>query len=258
MSRSAPRPSVLAGNRLVLAGAVLYLLEWVAIVAAGVGVPLGGTASAHDVATAYADHADSLGWAAGWFSVVLLGRVLLMVGLRSALAPSGRSAALMDGAVAAMTVSVALEVAVYGVAAGASWSLANGGSLATTRTLDAVSFQLNWMLYGPLGVSVLCATVAMWRSGAFSRVLAGLGLLAGVGCTVLGLAFVAPRLSAGAEALSSAAALLWVWMLWTGVVTWRTVHTVVNRFGAPGLEDLIDTAQRELAVAQEELRKLAE
>lgn len=36
------------------------------------------------------------------------------------------------------------------------------------------------------------------------------------------------------------------------------VHTVVNRFGAPGLEDLIDTAQRELAVAQEELRKLAE
>jgi hypothetical protein len=221
MSRSASRPSGTAGNRLVLAGAVLYLLEWVAIVAAGVGVPLGANASAHEVMTAYAGHPDALGWAAGWFSVVLLGRVLLMVGLRSALARSGRSPALMDVAVAAMAVSVALEIAVYGVAAGASWSLTNGGSLATTRTLDAVAFQLNWMLYGPLGVSVLCAAVAMWRSTSFSRVLAGLGLLAGAAFTAVGLALVAPRLAGGAEALSSAAALLWIWMLWTGVVTWR-------------------------------------
>jgi hypothetical protein len=36
------------------------------------------------------------------------------------------------------------------------------------------------------------------------------------------------------------------------------VHNIVNRFGAPGLEDLIDLAQRELAIAREELRKLAE
>jgi hypothetical protein len=36
------------------------------------------------------------------------------------------------------------------------------------------------------------------------------------------------------------------------------VHNIVNRFGAPGLEDLIDLAQRELDIAQEELRKLAE
>jgi hypothetical protein len=36
------------------------------------------------------------------------------------------------------------------------------------------------------------------------------------------------------------------------------VTNIVNRFGAPGLEDLIDLAQRELEVAREELRKLAE
>jgi hypothetical protein len=36
------------------------------------------------------------------------------------------------------------------------------------------------------------------------------------------------------------------------------VQHIVNRFGAPGLEDLIDLAQHELAEAREELRKLAE
>jgi hypothetical protein len=36
------------------------------------------------------------------------------------------------------------------------------------------------------------------------------------------------------------------------------VQHVVNRYGAPGLEDLIAYAQEELLVAQEELRKLAE
>lgn len=35
------------------------------------------------------------------------------------------------------------------------------------------------------------------------------------------------------------------------------VQTVVNRFGAPGLEDLIAEAQRELAVARAALEQLA-
>ncbi|HEU4568348.1 MAG TPA: hypothetical protein VFR99_09965 [Marmoricola sp.] len=216
------RPVALVGNRLVLAGAVGYLLEWVAIIVAGVGVPLGAAASGHDVAAAYAGHADSLGWAAGWFSVVLLGRVVLVAGLRSALAASGRPHPLMDVAVAAMAVSVALEIAVYTVAAGAAWSLAHGGSLATVRTLDAVSFQANQALYGPIGVSVLCAAVAMWRSQLFPRVLAGLGVVAGAVLSVLGLAVVAPRFAGLADTFSAAALLMWVWMLWSGVVCWRS------------------------------------
>lgn len=214
------RPT-LTGNRLVLTGAVLYLLEWVAIIGAGVGVPLGATASAHDLTAAYVGHDNALGWAAGWFSVVELGRVLLMVGLRSALAATGRPHPLMDLAVVAMTVSVAIEVLVYAIAAGASWSLDNGGSLATTRTLDAVAFETNLTLYGPAGVSVLCAAVAMWRSEAFVRALAGLGAVAGTLLTVTGLALVTPRFAGAADAFSSAALLMWVWMLWTGVVVWR-------------------------------------
>lgn len=217
MSRSV----ALTGNRLVLAGAVLYLLEWVAIIAAGVDVPLGASASAHDVLSAYAGHADALGWAAGWFSVVELGRVLLMVGLRAALADSGRPQRLMDVAVVAMAVSVALEVVVYAVAAGAAWALGHGGSAATTRTLDAVASSASEMLYGPLGVAMLCAGVAMWRSGLFPRVLCGLALVSGVACTAIGLALTAPRFAAVAGALSAAALLLWIWMLWTGVVCWR-------------------------------------
>jgi hypothetical protein len=232
------RPA-LAGNRLVLAGAVLYLLEWVAIIVAAVGVPLGATASAHDLAAAYAGHSDALGWAAGWFCVVELGRVLLMLGLRSALAATGRTHPLMDLAVIAMAVSVALEIVVYAVAAGASWSLDNGGSLATTRALDAVAFQTNMTLYGPAGVSVLCAALAMWRSGAFSRALAGLGAVGGSLLIVIGLALVAPRFSGAADAFSSAALLMWVWMLWTGVVVWRARPRADQATGRnPSLDDL--------------------
>ena len=39
--------------------------------------------------------------------------------------------------------------------------------------------------------------------------------------TLLGLAFVSPRFTDIATALGFAALLLWVWMLWTGVVLWR-------------------------------------
>jgi hypothetical protein len=40
----------LVGNRLVLIGGVVYLLEWVAIIAAHVNAPLGGAATAAEVA----------------------------------------------------------------------------------------------------------------------------------------------------------------------------------------------------------------
>jgi len=211
----------LVGNRLVLTGAIMYLLEWVAIVAGHVGVPLGATVGAAGIARAYGGHADSLGWAAGWFGVVLLGRVLIMTGLRSALADSHRPQRLMDLAVAAMALSVALETCVYAVAAGASWSLGAQGSLAAARSLDAVASQLNHVLYGPLGVSLVAAGIAMWRSGLFPRTLAALGTVAGVLSTLIGLALAAPRFSGAADALSSVALLFWVWMIWTGVVLWR-------------------------------------
>ncbi len=80
----------LVGTRLVLIGAILYLLEWVAILAAHVGAPLGAASPATEVMHGYVGHADAIDWAAGWFGVVLFGRVVLVVGLRVCLARSGR------------------------------------------------------------------------------------------------------------------------------------------------------------------------
>ena len=210
-----------AGNRLVLAGALLYLLEWVAIIAAGVSIPVGATASAHAVTSAYAGHANAIGWSAGWFCVVEVGRILVMVGLRAALPDVTRLRPLLDVAVIAMAVSVAVEIVVYAVAAGGAWSLANGGSAADVRVLDAVSYQLNETIYGPLGVAMLCAGWVMWKSGAFNRVLPVLAMAAGTLFTLLGLAFVAPRFSDVAQGLGTGAILMWIWMVWTGVVLWR-------------------------------------
>ena len=214
-------PHSISGNRLVLSGAVLYLLEWVAIIAGSVDVPLGAAASTHDLTAAYSGHAEALGWAVGWFCVVEFGRVILIVGLRAALAAPGRDHALMDIAVVAMAVSVALEVVVYAVAAGASWALERGGSLATTRALDAVAFVTSQAVYGPIGVSVLCAAVVMWRSSSFAKPLSALGIVAGVAFTALSLVLVGPRFTSAADAASAAALPMWIWMVWTGVVVWR-------------------------------------
>jgi hypothetical protein len=221
MATTTTERPVLVGNRLVLVGSVLYLLEWVAIIAAHVDAPLGADVSASDVTSAYSGSTDAWGWAAGWFSVVLLGRVLIMTGLRSALVDSGRPQRIMDFAVVAMAASVILEVATYAGTAGGAWYLDNGGSSDVVRGLDAAMFLLNNMIFGPLGVAVLCAGAAMWISGLFSRVLCGIGLLAGVAATLLGVAFAAPGASSAAEALGFALLLFWIWMLWAGVLCWR-------------------------------------
>ena len=229
------RPALM-GNRLVLAGSVLYLLEWVAIVAAHVNAPLGAEASASHVVSTYTGSADAYGWAAGWFSVVLLGRVLLMTGIRSALADSGRPQRIMDFAVIAMAASVVLEVATYAGTAGMAWYAEHGGSAEVLRGLDAVMFKLDDMIYGPLGVAVLCAAAAMWMSGLFPRILCGVGLVSGVGGTLIGLALVGPGLSGVAGAVSFAVVLFWIWMLWTGVVCWRAKGLVTaSSPGEPGL-----------------------
>lgn len=246
MSRPALR---ISGNRMVLTGAALYLLEWVAILTAGVSVPLGADADPHDLAVGYSGHADALGWAAGWFCVVLLGRVLLMAGLRSALHRPGRADALMDVAVVAMGVSVALEVLVYGTTAGAGWSLAHGGSLSTIGGFDAVAFEINRTLYGPMGVSVFCAGLAMWRSGSFGRVLPALALVTGGAFSILGLAFGAPRFAGVADALSAAALPLWVWMIWTGLVVWRAERSRIGADAGPARRVGSGDATEDLALA---------
>jgi len=205
---------------MVLTGAVLYLLEWVAIVAAHLGVPLGAGAGATTVVQGYTGHVEAFGWAAGWFSVVEMGRLLVVVGLAAALRRSARDNALMGVAVAAMAVSCALEIAAYAVAASVAWTVPLG-SVATDRALDAVSYDLSLMVWGPFGVSLLCAGLAMARTRLFGRILPVLALLTGALASAIGLAFTRPSGHGAVGALGAAAVVFWVWMIWTGIVVWR-------------------------------------
>jgi hypothetical protein len=232
-SQSSTGTPSLVGNRLVLIGAVVYLLEWVAIIAANVDAPLGAEQSTQHLLTAYDGRVQALGWASGWFGIVLLGRVLIVIGLRTALADSGRPHPLMDLAVAAMLASVVIETATYAIVAGAAWSHAHGGSTDVLRGIDAVGFQLDVLVLGPAGVSLVCSGYAMWVSRLFPRVLSGAALLAGTLLVVHGLAAAAPGRSGLADGLSLGVAVFWLWMLWLGVLLWRRVPTTVTEPAAP-------------------------
>jgi hypothetical protein len=222
MQEGRERQSIV-GNRMVLIGAVMYLLEWVAIAAGQAGAPVGPAGSSSDVVATYTGHETGLGWAAGWFSVVLLGRILVMTGLRAALTDSGRPDRLLDFGIAAMAVGVALEIATYGLAAGTAWFASHGGGAAEVGVLDSATSELNGMILGPTGVAALVAGIAMWRSRLFGRVLPVLALLPGVVLVVVGLALAAPSLLGPARALSAVLLLFWGWMLWTGILLWRRV-----------------------------------
>ena len=70
--RTALAGPTLVGSCSFCSGALLYLLEWVAIIAAKVDAPLGAGASTRTWPAAYdRRRAAREAWAAGWFSVVL-------------------------------------------------------------------------------------------------------------------------------------------------------------------------------------------
>jgi hypothetical protein len=223
------------GTRLALVGAVVYLLEWVAIVAASPPGPFGpGTASA-DIVGAYAGHDGPAALSAAWFAVCLVGRVIYMAGLKASLRARPRELPLMDVAVAAMAISVALEVASYATVAGAARVAADGGDGGLVVALDEVAFWLNLMIFGSIGVSLIAAGTAMLRSRLFPQWLGWIGLTAGVaaavGC-VLAAATAGESAQGVADAVTSVAAVaMWVWMLVTGVLLWRETAQPPSRVG---------------------------
>lgn len=222
---SAARRDAPLGNRLALAGAVLYLLEWVAIIAASPPGPLGPGTGTAEVVDAYSEHAGAAAFSAAWFAVCLVGRVMYMAGLKASLRERPRELPLLDLAVAAMAISVALEIAAYSVAAGAARLAADGADDGLVVALDGAGYWLNLVLWGPLGVSVLASGAAMLRSRLFPSWLCWLALVAGlaalVGC--VSTAVTAGEGGAGlSDAVTSVAALgMWVWMIVTGVQLWR-------------------------------------
>ncbi len=214
--------SALAGNRLVLLGAVSYFCEWVAIIGAGgISVLFKPGTNPTSVLQAYVGHSDAFAWAAGWFSVVLLGRVLFAVAVRHALARSGHQDPVADLGVLAMTVGVVFEVAAYALVMGAAILADHGAKADVVTAIDASASSVESMLWGPTGLAVVSISWAMLRSGMFSRALSGIGLFAGTLMLLEGLAFSAPRFADVQGALQIGVPLMWLWMIWTGVVTWR-------------------------------------
>jgi Domain of unknown function (DUF4386) len=222
---TAPR---LVGNRLALAGAVLYFLEWVAIAfipEVGDGSLLGDDRDA--VVEAYRGHAGAIAFAAGWFAAVLLGRILFAVALRKAFRDSGRESLLVDFAVGVMIVSVTLEIASFGPTAAAAWIADTRADASAIVALDAAGSLMFLLVFVPIGVSILAASAGMLGSDLFPRWLGGLGLIAGGIGIVGGIIQVAALGETGTlhdvgEPLTNVEALgFWIWLIATSVILWR-------------------------------------
>jgi hypothetical protein len=221
----AERPP-LVGNRLALAGAIIYLLEWVGILAFGPHVTGAQGAKPADIVGQYTQYGAGIALLAGWLSLVLLGRILFVAGIRDGLRRSGAETLLADFALAAMAVSVILEIAAYSVAGGAAQAAARGANQSTIVGIDAAAKWLDLNVIVPFSVAILVASFAMLRSRLFPAWLCWLGLAAGVVGCVDGL-IAGPAFRAGgsfyqaSQLLQVAVLAAWIWMVATGAVLFR-------------------------------------
>lgn len=212
---------------MALAGAIIYLLEWVGIIGFNTGdVPGAQGAKAADIVAQYTQHGTGIELLAGWLSLVLLGRILFVVGIRDGLRKSGAETPWADFALAAMAASVILEIAAFFVAAGAVQAIALGADQSTVVGLDAAANWLNLSIIAPFFVSVLVASFAMLRSRLFPAWLCWPGLAAGLVGSVNGVIGGSAFAAGGSfyqvsQLLSVAVFVAWIWMLATGVVLFR-------------------------------------
>jgi hypothetical protein len=214
----------LEGNWLALGGAILYFLEWVAIIGASPPGPFGSGTASSEVMRSYATHAGGAAIAEAWFAIVLIGRVLFIIGVRASVPRSRRTSPWFDLAVAAMAVSVALEVASYGVVAGTARMAANGAAQTTVMTLDNVAFWIDLVIFAPAGVSMVACSLAMRASRAYAAWTWWLGLVAGVAAMLAVLASAtgdAPPTGLGSGLESVGALGMWVFMLVVGIKVLR-------------------------------------
>ena len=215
------------GTRLAAAGTLLYFLEWIAI-ALLPSVPtgrLGDDAAA--IVENYRTDAGAIAFAAGWFSFVLLGRILFAAALRQSFRDSTRHSAVVDFAVAAMAVSVVLEIASFAVAAAAGWLVEAGGNADVVAGLDATSTVGFSMIFAPIGASVVAFSAVMLSSRLFPPWLGWLGVVAGAFGVLGGL--IEPA-ATGADGTfhdigtipsGIGAGGFWIWLIASSVVLWR-------------------------------------
>lgn len=131
----------------------------------------------------------------------------------------------MEFAVAMMAISVAFEVLTYTFFATAS--LLGATHPEGMVALEWTSGTLNGLVFGTLGVSVLCSSWAMFRSELFPKALPILGMIAGIPLALSAL-FIAPSLSNIGGGLTVGAAFFWIWMLWAGILLWKKTPKQVS------------------------------
>ncbi|MGH2811194.1 MAG: hypothetical protein ACRDI1_00585 [Actinomycetota bacterium] len=221
----------LIGTRLALMGAALYFLEWLVIPFLP-DVPtdqLGRGPQA--IVDAYVGEGSLVAFAAGWFAVVLIGRVLYAIALRDSLEASGYPSTSARFAVGAMTVSVAIELVSFGAVAAGGWLAENQAGTDAIVALDAAGSIIFLLVFALIGVSTLAASLAMFASGLFRNWVCWLGIFSG-GLTIVG-GIIEP-VRAGAtgtfqelgelpNALGSLT--FWVWILVTSIILWRSAPT---------------------------------
>jgi hypothetical protein len=215
------------GTRLALLGTVLYLSEWLVIpfVADLPTDDLGeGTAS---IAAAYEGHGTELAFIAGYLSFALLGRVLFVAALRSVLPDSALWRTLMDVALAAMAISVGIEIVQLGLTSTAAWLAEAGGDAGPIVALDGAATVLFTLIVATIGAAILASSTAMLLSGLFPRWLAWLGLVDGVLVIAGGIVGATGAGDTGtvhdlADPLTGPpVAVFWLWMLATSIVLFR-------------------------------------
>ena len=217
----------LTGNRLALVGAILYLLEWAFIIPSGVRVPRPGS-TAEQIAAAYSTQPSSgYGLLFAGLSVVLLGRIAFISGLRNSLRQTNGTRVLADVAFGAMTTSVVLEMVGEAIRWTASRTASQGADTLTVFALHESFTGLTFAVGVALGASVLTGSLGMLLSGEFPRWLAVFGLVAGV-------TFIAYAASGALTgALPNVGGLPWLawvaWLLTTGVILFRRARPILPR-----------------------------
>lgn len=215
----------LIGNRVALVGAAMYFLEWVAIVSIP-SVPTDKLGHDPNAIVAAYGHPRAVGLAAGWFSVMLFGRVIFAIGLRDAFQGLRRERLFANISVAAMGLSVAIEVIAFGITAAAAWVAETGGDQSAVVALDAASEVVFELVFGPIGVSVLAGAIAMILSGRFPRWLGWVGVFGGsllVAGGIIGVGGLGARgtFHDVAGAFMGGVPIFWIWMIATSVVLFR-------------------------------------
>jgi len=220
------RRDQLVGNRLALLGTLLYFAEWIAIPFIP-SVPTDKLGVDPAAIVAEYTHPQRMAFAAGWLSFVLLGRILFAIGLRDAFRDTRRELPLATFAVAAMAMSVAIEVIDYALVTSGAWLAHAHGAASAIVALDTAGTILFDMIWAPIGVCMVAGSLAMHLSRLFPRWLTWLGLVAGA--LVICGGIVAASAQGATGSFHTVGGILngpptfgfWIWMIGTSVVLFR-------------------------------------